>query len=203
MCIFQKLFAVEWFGECSKTVGTCGPFLAGVVQMYCIALQSRWHSVSTAVGVSSRKLPKTEFLYTLGSILHTLLMKLLLCLTVSCIVVIRYSVLCVRTEFVYMLPLKIIWNTVSGFCCHSWCGFYSVNSSVTLMNCSNTCKEKYPSKQLFSSLLDLVCTQDTFIVCKDSSSVFMLSGCFCGLLPCPFPKGYWWHTSFGGMQISE
>lgn len=122
-----------------------------------------------------------------------------------CILNCSNSLQCLMCEnwFCLYLPLKIIWNTVSGFCCHSWCGFYSVNSSVTLMNCSNTCKEKYPSKQLFSSLLDLVCTQDTFIVCKDSSSVFMLSGCFCGLLPCPFPKGDWWHTSFGGMQISE
>lgn len=91
MCIFWSCLLLKWFGECSKTVGTWGSLLVGVVQMYCIALQSRWRLVSTAVGVSSRKLPRTESLYTVGLILHTLLMKLLLCLTVSCIAVICHS----------------------------------------------------------------------------------------------------------------
>lgn len=44
-----------------------------------------------------------------------------------------------------------------GFCCHTWCRFYSVSSSVTPMNCPHTWKEK-KSKQaviFFSSLLDV------------------------------------------------
>lgn len=140
--------------------------------MYCIALQSRWHStVSTAVGVSSRKLPRTESLYTLGLILHTSLMKRLLCFTVSCTAVMS------RSFYVWesWLGLNVTTEDQLEYCVSVFVvltGFYSVNSSVTPMNCSHTWKEKYSSKQLLSLifLLDvglppLLCvrTHDLFL----------------------------------------
>lgn len=62
---FRSCLLLKWFGECSKSVGTRGPFLAGVAQTYecCIALQSRWHFVFMAVEIPSRKPPRTESWY--------------------------------------------------------------------------------------------------------------------------------------------
>lgn len=169
---FRSCLLLKWSGECSKTAGTCGPFLAGVVQMYCIALQSRWHStVSTAVGVSSRKLPRTESLSNPGLILHTLLMKRLLCFTVSCTAVICGSFYVWES----WLGLNVTTEDQLEYCVSVFvvlAGFYSVNSSVTPMNCSHTWKEKIFKQAVafFNFLLDvglppLLCvrTHDRFL----------------------------------------
>lgn len=75
---FRSCLLVWWFGEHSRSVGSCGPFLKRVAQTfkYCNALQYGWCFVLMAVDYL-KKNNKNESLYKLYLILHILLMKLL------------------------------------------------------------------------------------------------------------------------------
>lgn len=55
---FRSCLLLWWFGEHSRSVGSCGPFLKGVAQTfeYCNALQSGWCFVLMAVDYLLKKI---------------------------------------------------------------------------------------------------------------------------------------------------
>lgn len=154
MCVFQKLFAVEviWgvFQDCWRL--RLSPSGSSADVLHCSAVQVTLGLYSC--GCIFKKIAKNRISVHSGLnpshfTNETAFMShcILYCSNLSQFLWVRELTLfksyCWRSAGILCL----------SFCCHSWCGFYSVSSSITPMNCSHSWKEKYSSKQLFSLIL--------------------------------------------------
>lgn len=148
MCIFPKLFAVEviWgvFQVCWHWWAFPGGSSADVLHCSAVQVTLGLHGCGSIFKKIAQKL------HTRINPSHFTSETAFMCRCILyCSNLLQF--LCVREPIWFKC---YHWRSTgipcAGFCCQSWCGFYSDNSSVTPMNCPHTWKEKNPSKQLFS-----------------------------------------------------